>query len=69
MAAMTESVVEDAALDWLRELGYHVINGPDMPAEPHALLRESYEEVVFGSSLRGASERSRRRGPAISPLI
>ncbi len=56
MAALSESVVEDAALDWLRELGYHVISGPDMPAEPHA-LRESYEDVVFGSSLRGVLER------------
>ena len=56
MAALSESVVEDAALDWLRELGYHVINGPEMPAEPHA-LRESYEDVVFDSSLRGVLER------------
>ena len=27
----TESVVDDAALDWFRELGYDVIGGPDMP--------------------------------------
>ena len=56
MAALSESVVEDAALDWLRELGYDVISGPDMPPGPYA-LRESYEDVVFDSSLRGALDR------------
>ena len=55
MAALSESVVEDAALDWLRELGYDVISGPDMPPGPYA-LRESYADVVFDSSLRGALE-------------
>ena len=56
MAALSESVVEDAALDWLRELGYSVIYGPDMPPGPNA-LRESYADVVFDSSLRGVLER------------
>ncbi len=56
MSVFTESVVEDAALDWLRGLGYNVIAGPDMPPGPHA-LRESYSEVVFASTLRGAVRR------------
>ena len=56
MSALSESVVEDAALDWLRELGYDVISGPDMPPGPNA-LRESYADVVFDSSLQGALER------------
>ena len=56
MSALSESVVEDAALDWLRELGYDVISGPDMPPGPNA-LRESYADVVFDSSLRGALDR------------
>ena len=63
MAAVSESIVEYAALDWLRELGYNVISGPDMPPEPHA-LRESYADVVFGSSLRGALERLNPSLPA-----
>ena len=45
--------MEDAALDWLRGLGYNVIAGPDMPPGPHA-LRENYGDVVFSSTLRGA---------------
>ena len=53
MTVFSESVVEDAALDWLRGLGYNVIAGPDMPPGPHA-LRENYGDVVFSSTLRGA---------------
>ena len=53
MTVLTESVVEEAALDWLRGLGYNVFGGPDMPPGPHA-LRESYADVVFTSTVRGA---------------
>ena len=53
MAVFTESVVEDAALDWLRALGYNVIAGPDMPPGPHA-LRQDYSDVFFASTVRGA---------------
>ena len=45
--------MEDAALDWLRGLGYNVISGPDMPPGLH-LLRESYADVYFASTVRGA---------------
>ena len=53
MTVFTESVVEDAALDWLRGLGYNVIAGPEMPPGPHA-LREDYSDVFFASTVRGA---------------
>ena len=53
MAVLSESVVEDAALDWLRGLGYNVIAGPDMPPGPHA-LRKDYPDVFFASTVRGA---------------
>lgn len=50
----TESVVEDAALEWFGELGYRVIHGPDIaPGEP-AAERESYEQVVLEGRLREA---------------
>ncbi len=49
---LTESVVEDAALDWFRKLGYDVIGGPDMPPGVGA-LRADYGEVVLESVLRG----------------
>ena len=56
MNAFTESVVEQAALDWFRALGYDVVGGPDMPPGPHA-LRESYADTIFSSVLRGALAR------------
>lgn len=50
----TESVVEDAALEWFGELGYRVIHGPEIaPGEP-AAERVSYEKVVLERRLREA---------------
>ena len=56
MPVLTESVVEDAALDWLRELGYHVAGGPEMAPGPHG-MRASHAEVVFESVVRSALRR------------
>ena len=56
MNAFTESVVEQAALDWFRALGYDVVGGPDMPPGPQA-LRESYADTIFPSVVRGALSR------------
>ena len=56
MPVLTESVVEDAALDWFRELGYHVAGGPEMAPGPHG-MRASHAEVVFESAVRGALRR------------
>ena len=53
MPIVTESMVEDAALDWFRALGYHVDSGPDMTPGPDSLrypLRESHEDVVLTSA-------------------
>lgn len=37
MSTFTESVVEEAALDWLADLGYTILHGPDIaPGEPFA---------------------------------
>ena len=56
MAILSESVIEDAALDWFRGLGYNVIGGPDMPPGPHA-LRKTHEDVTLLSAVRGALAR------------
>ena len=63
MNAFTESVVEQAALDWFRALGYNVVGGPDMPPGPHA-LRESYADTIFPSVIRGALARLNPNLPA-----
>ena len=60
MPIVTESMVEDAALDWFRALGYHVEGGPDMSPGPESLrypLRESHEDVVLTSAVRGSLRR------------
>ncbi|WP_428268588.1 type I restriction endonuclease subunit R [Haliangium sp.] len=54
MTAFTESVVEDAALEWFGELGYRVIHGPEIaPGEP-AAERATYEQVILEGRLREA---------------
>ncbi len=51
---MDESIVEDAALTWFRELGYSVGHGPHTaPGEPHA-ERASFGDVVLVERLRSA---------------
>jgi hypothetical protein len=70
--SLTESIVEDAALEWFGELGYAVGHGPHLapgeyaggtltPALSHG-ERESYGEVVLVGRLR---EAIRRLNPAI----
>ena len=43
--SLNESIVEDAALEWIVELGYAVRHGPHLaPGEP-AAERDSFSEV------------------------
>ncbi|HKI16265.1 MAG TPA: HsdR family type I site-specific deoxyribonuclease, partial [Isosphaeraceae bacterium] len=54
---ISESTVEDAALDWFEALGYTVLQGPEIaPGEPSA-ERSDIGEVVLGNRLRAALER------------
>ena len=53
MTIVTESIVEDAALDWFRALGYNVFGGADMAPDPIG-MRKGYADVVLDSPLRGA---------------
>jgi type I restriction enzyme R subunit len=52
----TESVVEEAALDWLRDLGYSALCGPEMAAgEPGAERTDpTYRDVILERRLRHA---------------
>ena len=56
MAILSESVIEAAALDWFRGLGYDVMGGPDMLPGPHA-LRETHENATLPSVIRGSLAR------------
>ena len=54
---LNESIVEDAALTWLGELGYTVGHGPHLaPGEP-AAERNSFGDVVLAERLRAAIRR------------
>ena len=51
MNNIVESVVEEAALDWFRDLGWSVLHGPDIaPGEPLA-ERDSYSDVILRDRL------------------
>jgi type I restriction enzyme R subunit len=49
---LTESTVEQAALDWLRSLDYQIIYGPGMAPGTPGAERDSYGQVVLESRLR-----------------
>src|SRR6266545_2661519 len=59
----TESVVEDAALQWLGGLDYSVLHGPEIAPGELATERSSYCEVVLRKRLDGAL---RKLNPTIS---
>jgi type I restriction enzyme R subunit len=55
--SLNESIVEDAALTWLEQLGYAVTHGPHIaPGEP-ASERTSFGDVVLVERLRAAVQR------------
>ena len=56
MAALTESVVEEAALDWLKGLGYAVVHGCEIAVgEPSAERSDpNYRDVMLEGRLRQA---------------
>ena len=65
-ATFTESVVEEATLEWLADLGYTVLHGPGIAfGEPAAERDDSgYRDVVLERRLRQALE---RLNPALPP--
>jgi type I restriction enzyme R subunit len=54
LATFTESIVEDAALAWLEELGYAVLHGPDIAVGEIGAERTdpSYRDVILEGRLR-----------------
>ena len=53
MPSFTESLVEEAALDWFRALGYVIVSGPDAPPGPES-VRRTYADVVLPGVLHSA---------------
>ncbi len=57
MNGFSESVVEDAALDWLGKLGWSIARGPDLAPGAPETERADYGEVVLERRLRDALDR------------
>ena len=57
MTRFTESEVENAALEWLADLGWAIAYGPDIAPGTPAAERAGYGEVVLERRLRGALAR------------
>ena len=51
---ITESVVEEAALEWLNEMDYTILCGPDIAPGELLAERDSYEQVILTGRLRQA---------------
>ena len=64
MATFTESEVEDAALEWLANLGWSVAYGPDIGPDTPAVERASFGQVVLERRLRDALDRLNPARPA-----
>ena len=50
----TESEVEDAALEWLRELDWTILHGPEIAPDESAAERTDFSQVVLENRLRDA---------------
>lgn len=57
MSNFTESIVELASLDWLQELGWHILAGPDIAPESPNAERDTFSQVVLSRRLRDALAR------------
>ena len=56
-ASLSESTVEDVALDWLASLGWAVAHGPNIAPDTPAAERADYGTVVLTNRLRSALAR------------
>ena len=64
MSHVTESLVEEAALEWLAGLGYAVLYGPDISPDGSRPERGSYDQVLLTERLREALARLNPHLPA-----
>jgi type I restriction enzyme, R subunit len=53
---MAESHVDEAALAWLKELGYSLTGGPDIGPDIHKPERASYGDVILVDRLKEAGK-------------
>jgi len=59
----TESDLEEAALEWLEELGYSIAFGPNIAPDGEAMERRTWRDVLLEGRLVEALERINRGVP------
>ena len=64
MGHFSESLIEDATLEWLAGLGYAVLHGSDISPDGPTPERHSYDQVLLIERLRKAIERLNPHLPA-----
>ena len=64
MTTLTESDVEQVALEWLASVGWKVAHGPDIAPDTPSAERTDYGEVVLAQRLRDALAELNRHLPA-----
>ncbi len=64
MAKLTESHVEEAALEWLRDVGWHVAYGVDASPDGHMPERGANSDVILPGRLTAAVDRLNPHIPA-----
>jgi len=57
MSGFTESVVEEAALEWLQSVGWQIAHGPDIAPDTPAAGRADFGEAILAARLRAALTR------------
>src|SRR5512147_967956 len=60
----TESTIEQAAIDWLKELGYDYAFGPEIAFDGERPERSDYQEILLLGRLQDAIARINRELPA-----
>ncbi len=54
MSNITESIIEQAALDWFKALGYSILDGPNIAPGELFSERASYSDVILEGRVRSA---------------
>lgn len=63
MATLDEENVEEIALDWLRDLGWSIVHGPDIAPDTPSAERKDYSEVSLEKRLRDSLKKLNRDLP------
>jgi type I restriction enzyme, R subunit len=63
---MTEDQLEQEAIDWLKEVGYAVLHGPEIAPDSDSPERKDYRKVVLVERLRQAIKRLNPNIPLVA---